>query len=260
ADGKKPNSAAGYRPTDFPGKMLDHCRITQSLMASKTPTGPWRAPGSNTYAFVEQSFLHELAESAGRDHLEFLIESMGKPKWHEEGNIRSLNTARAINVIQTVADRADWGNSMPKGRAMGLSFYFSHAGHVAEIADVSVDKAKKITVHKVWVVADIGTVVNLSGAENQCQGSVIDGISTLMAQEITMKAGRIEQTNFHQYPLLRTDKRPEIDVHFVSSEYSPTGMGEPALPPVAAAVCNAIYSATGERIRSLPISKLGYRI
>ncbi|MBT5031020.1 MAG: xanthine dehydrogenase family protein molybdopterin-binding subunit, partial [Proteobacteria bacterium] len=268
ADGKEPNSGAGLRSPfwvsgraiDFPGAMLEHYKHAQTLLPSKTPTGPWRAPRSNSYAFVEQSFVHELAVAAKRDHLEFLIESMGKPKWHKEGDAGSLNTERAINVIETVAERAGWGENKPEGRALGLSFYFSHAGHVAEVADVSVDKDKRITVHKVWVVADIGQIINLSGAENQCEGGVIDGISTLMGQEITMIDGRIEQSNFHQYPLLRINSRPEIDVHFIDSGYAPTGIGEPAFPPLAAAVCNAIYTATGERIRALPIKNAGYSI
>jgi isoquinoline 1-oxidoreductase beta subunit len=109
-------------------------------------------------------------------------------------------------------------------------------------------------------VADCGPVINLSGAEGQCQGSVIDGISTLARQSISIKAGRVEQSNFHQYPLLRIDQHPEIDVQFLQSDFAPTGMGEPALPPIAAAVCNAIYSATGHRIRHMPISSEGFSI
>jgi isoquinoline 1-oxidoreductase beta subunit len=109
-------------------------------------------------------------------------------------------------------------------------------------------------------VADCGPVINLSGAEGQCQGSVIDGISTLAHQSISIKAGRVEQSNFHQYPLLRIDQHPEIDVQFLRSDFAPTGMGEPALPPIAAAVCNAIYSATGHRIRHMPISSEGFSI
>ncbi len=260
ADGEKPNSSAGHWKTDFPGHMLKHFRHAQTLLESKTQTGPLRAPVSNTYAFVEQSFMHELSAAVGRDHVEFLVESLGEPKWIEQGNIRSLNTARAIDVIQTVAKRAGWGKKMPAGRALGIAFYFSHAGHIAEVADVSVDEAKKVTVHKVWVVADIGPVVNLSGAENQCQGSVVDGIGGMMSQSITMKNGRIDQQNFHQYPLMRVNKSPEIDVHFVKSDFTPTGIGEPALPPVAPAICNAIYTITGERIREMPLSNLGYRL
>jgi isoquinoline 1-oxidoreductase beta subunit len=261
ADGEKPNSGAGLRPMDFPREMLEHFKHTQTLLPSKTPTGPWRAPSSNSYAFVEQSFVHEMAVAAQRDHLEFLIESLGEPKWFKEGDSASLNTARAINVIKTVAERAGWGTKQqPVGRALGLSFYFCHAGYVAEVADVSVDKDKKITVHKVWMAVDVGPVLNLSSAENQCQGGVIDGISTLMGLEITMTKGRVDQSNFDQYPLLRIGSRPEIDVHFVKSEYSPTGLGEPAFPPLAAAVCNAIYTVTGDRIRDLPIRKAGYTI
>ncbi len=260
ADGKKPNSSAGHWKTDFPGQMLKHFRHTQTLLISKTPTGPLRAPVSNTYAFAEQSFLHELSDAVGRDHVEFLVDALGEPKWIDKGNIRSLNTTRAIEVIRAVAKRAGWGKKMPQDRALGLAFYFSHAGHIAEIADVSVDTSKKVTVHKMWVVADIGPIVNLSGAENQCEGSVIDGIGVMMSQSITMTNGRIDQQNFHQYPLLRVNKRPEIDVHFVKSDYTPTGIGEPALPPVAPAICNAIYTINGERIREMPLSNLGYSI
>lgn len=258
ADGEKPNAGAGIRSLDFPAKMIQHVKTSQTLIPSKTPTGYWRAPSSNTFAFAEQSFIHELAVKAGRDHLEFLIESLGEPKWIEPGNSGSLNTERAINTIKQVAKNAGWGKTMPKGRALGLSFYFSHAGHVAEIADVSVDAQKNVTVHKVWVVADVGQIVNLSGAENQVQGSVIDGISTMAAQTIGIEGGQVEQTNFHQYPLLRTDKRPEIDVQFLATDYPPTGLGEPALPPIAPAVCNAIFSVSGHRIRQLPIKNEGF--
>ncbi len=260
ADGEKPNSGAGLRPMDFPGELLEHFKHTQTLLPSKTPTGPWRAPSSNSYAFVEQSFMHEVSVAAKRDHLEFLVESMGEPRWFREGDEFSLNTERAVSVIKTVAERAGWGAEQPEGRALGLSFYFCHAGYVAEVADVSVDKDKKITVNKVWLVADVGQIVNLSSAENQCQGGVIDGISTVMGLEITMTDGRVDQTNFDQYPLLRISSRPEIDVYFLNSGYSPTGLGEPAFPPLAAAVCNAIYTATGDRIRELPIRKSGYTI
>jgi isoquinoline 1-oxidoreductase beta subunit len=260
ADGEEPNVSAGLRPIDFPREILQHYKHTLTLLPSKTPTGPWRAPSSNSYAFVEQSFMHELAVAAKRDHVEFLVESMGEPKWFREGEDYSLNTGRAVNVIKIAAERAGWGAEQPARRALGLSFYFCHAGHVAEVADVSVDQNKKITVHKVWVVADVGQIINMSGAENLCHGAVIDALSTMMGLEITMTNGRIEQTNFDQYPLLGIGSRPEIDVHFVDSGYSPTGLGEPAFPPLAGAVCNAIYTVTGDRIRGLPIRKSGYTI
>jgi isoquinoline 1-oxidoreductase beta subunit len=112
----------------------------------------------------------------------------------------------------------------------------------------------------VTVAGDVGPIVNRSGAESQCQGAVIDGLSTMLGLQITMEKGRVRESNFHQYPLLRMPHAPDVDVHFIESEYSPTGLGEPALPPLAPAVCNAIYSATGHRVRMLPLSKDGYHV
>ncbi len=260
ADGETPNRDAKYPTIFFPEKVLPNYKVTNSMVRSQTPTGPMRAPISNSYAFAEQSFIHELAVAAGRDHLEFLVETLGKPQWTDEGNAGAVNTGRAIDVIREVGKNAGWGRTLPRGRALGLSFYFSHRSHVAEIAEVSVDDKTRVKIHKVWVVADIGSVINMSGAEGQCQGSVIDGISMMARQHISIKQGRIEQTNFHQYPLLKMGQRPEIDVQFLQTDNVPTGMGEPALPPVAAAVCNAIYTATGQRIRRLPIISEGFEI
>lgn len=260
ADGETPNHDARYPTIFFPEKVLPHYKVTNSMVRSQTPTGPMRAPISNSYAFAEQSFIHELAVAAGRDHLEFLVASLGKPQWTDEGNADAVNTGRAIDVIREVGKNAGWGRTLPPGRALGLSFYFSHRSHVAEIAEVSVDDKKRVKIHKVWVVADIGPVINLSGAEGQCQGSVIDGISMMARQKISIKNGRIQQTNFHQYPLLKMGQRPEIDVQFLQTDNIPTGMGEPALPPIAAAVCNAVYTVTGQRIHSLPIINDGFEI
>ena len=147
---------------------------------------------------------------------------------------------------------------MPPGRALGLAFYFSHAGHIAEVADVEVDGDKRVKVHEVTVAADVGPIVNLSGAENQVQGSVIDGLSTMLGLAVTFENGRVQQSNFDSYPMLRMESTPQVNVHFIDSDFSPTGLGEPGLPPLAPAVCNAIYAATGERIRTLPISEAGY--
>jgi isoquinoline 1-oxidoreductase beta subunit len=149
---------------------------------------------------------------------------------------------------------------LPKGRGLGLAFHFSHAGHFAQVAEVSVDANKKLRVHKVTVAGDIGPIINLSGAENQVEGCVIDGYSTALGLELDIENGRIQQTNFDKYPLLRIAHAPEVSVHFIQSDYPPTGVGEPAFPPVAPAICNAIFAATGQRVRSLPLVREGYSV
>jgi isoquinoline 1-oxidoreductase beta subunit len=260
-DGNAPVSGGTLDKTEFPANVLGNQRMGQSMIPSKIPTGPWRAPGSNVIAFCTQSFLHECAVAANRDYVDFLVEVMGEPRATSAGPFGGgLHTGRAVDVIKAVAQRAQWGRTMPAGRGLGLAFHFSHQGHFAEVAEVSVDASKKVTVHKVWVVADIGPIVNLSAAENQCQGSVVDALSTAMGLKITFEKGRVEQTNFHEYPIVRIDKAPEIDVHFLSTDYPPTGCGEPAFPPAAPAIANAIFAATRQRVRTLPFSEEGYSV
>ncbi|HEY6644250.1 xanthine dehydrogenase family protein molybdopterin-binding subunit [Povalibacter sp.] len=260
ADGERPVSGGDIGAEEFPALLVPNFRLTQTKLPLQIPCGPWRAPRSCGIAFPIQSFLHELSTAAKRDHLEFLIELMGEPRWLPPGNEYSLNTGRAIAVLKLAAEKAGWGKAQPQGRGLGLAFHFSHAGHFAEVADVSVDAKKKITVHRVVVAGDIGPVINMSGAENQCEGSVIDGLSTAMGLEIGIENGRIQQTNFDRYPILRMPSAPKVDVHFIQSDFSPTGVGEPALPPLAPAVCNAIFAATGHRVRSLPLSREGFTI
>jgi isoquinoline 1-oxidoreductase beta subunit len=162
-------------------------------------------------------------------------------------------------VIKLAADKAGWGKPLPKGHHHGIAFYFSHLAHIAEVAEVSVDASKKVTVHRVTVAADVGPVINLSAAENQCEGSVVDAIGT-MTLEVTIEDGAAQQTNFDRYPLPRMAISPQVDVHFVQSEHSPTGLGEPVFPPVVPAICNAIYAATGHRVRTLPVTQEGFRL
>lgn len=255
-DGRRTVSGGNLSESEFPSPVIPNARIMQSLLPLKTPCGPWRAPRSNSVAWATQSFLHELSAAAGRDHLEFLLELMGEPR--DLG--RGFHTGRAAAVIKLAAEKAGWGKPQPAARGLGLAFYYSHSGHFAEVADVSVDANRKLTVHRVVVAGDIGPIINMSGAMNQCEGGAIDGFSTMLGLEITMENGRVQESNFDAYPILRMPNHPKVDVYFIQTNDNPTGVGEPALPPVAPAISNAIFAACGHRVRTMPITKEGFYV
>jgi isoquinoline 1-oxidoreductase beta subunit len=266
-DGKsilQPGSGASLSGDEFPGRWVANCLLEQTPLESGIPMGPWRAPGSNVFAWVFHSFIDELAQAAGRDPLEFRLELLGDREVVPGTGDRGMpyNVGRMKHVLREVAVKAGWGErKLPRGQGQGIAFHFSHRGYIAEVAEVTVSKAGELKVDRVVVVSDIGAqIINLSGAENQVQGSVIDALGTLMLQELDIQRGRIVQGNFGDYPMIRIADAPaKIDVHFLRTDFPVTGLGEPALPPLAPAVCNAIFAATGKRVRRLPLSRADLR-
>jgi isoquinoline 1-oxidoreductase beta subunit len=256
----RPGSGGSLSGDEFPGRWAANCLLEQTPIECRIPMGPWRAPGSNVFAWVFHSFIDELAHAAGRDPVEFRLDILGNQDMVAGTGERGVpyNVARMRNVLTSVAEKSDWGKrKFARGQGAGVAFHFSHRGYVAEVAEVTVSKEGALRVDRVVVVTDIGAqIVNLSGAENQVQGSVIDGLSTLMYPSLNIEKGRIVEKNFHEYPLLRMPDTPtKIETHFLKTDYPVTGLGEPVFPPLAPAVCNAIFAATGKRVRELPLSK-----
>ena len=243
----------GVRPAEWPARYVPNYLLELSALPHGVPTGALRAPGSNGISFAIQSFVDEVAHAAGKDPLQFRLDLLTPAVAALPAD--NFNAERARGVLELVREKSGWGKVAPrKGRGMGVAFHFSHMGYFAEVVDASVDAKGVVTVHKAWVAGDVGAqITNLSGAENQCQGACIDGVSAALGQVITIENGRAVQANFDTYPLLRMNRSFPVEVHFKATENPPTGMGEPALPPVIPALCNAIFAATGKRIRSLPI-------
>ena len=273
-NGQNPAGSSANAANEFPARFAANYAAYTSLFPSSVPTGAMRAPGSNAIAFVAQSFIDELAHAAGADPIQFRLDILSMPLvvpppnpdappgGGRGGGGQGWSPDRMKAVLELVRDKSGWGKTkLPAGTAMGVAFYFSHAGYFAEVAEVSVDAKKAIKVNKVWVAGDVGRqIINPLNAESQVHSSVIDGLSHLMGMEITIENGAVVQKNFDEYPLVRMRQAPRvIETHWVLSDNNPTGLGEPALPPILPAVCNAIFKATGVRVRSLPLSKHGYR-
>ena len=263
ANGKRPVAGGGHTDTLKFSTIAPNLRRATTMMPLMIPTGSWRAPGDNAQVFAVQSFMHELSAAAARDHVEFLLASVNRsvPELAPKSKNVNFSPARASAVIKLCAEKAGWGKTLPQGSGLGLAWCYSHAGHVAQAVELSVDGNKRIKVHKVVVVIDVGPIIDMAGSEAQAQGASTDALSTAMGLQINIEKGRIQQQNYNDYPILRMPFVPmAIDVYFIQSDNPPTGLGEPAFPALAPALGNAIFAATGERVRSLPLRNLGYSI
>ncbi|WP_035612242.1 xanthine dehydrogenase family protein molybdopterin-binding subunit [Haloferula sp. BvORR071] len=254
---ERPGNGADLGGDEFPSRFVPNLLLERTTLASNTPLGFWRAPGSCALAWAIQSFVDEMAHAAKKDPLQFRLELLGDDREvpASGGRGQSYNATRMKGVLKLVAEKSGWGEKLEPGHGRGIAFHFSHLGYVAIVADVTVSKDGKLKINKLSAAADVGPIMNLSGAENQVQGSMIDGLSAAWFQEILVEKGAVQQTNFHEYPLITMKDAPKVEVHFAKSDYPPTGLGEPALPPVAPAITNAIFAATGKRIRTLPLAK-----
>lgn len=269
-DGERFVASGAMGPTEFPQRFVPNYALHASVQPLAIRTGALRAPSSNAFAFVIQSFIDELAHAAKKDPVEFRMEILNAAAPQAEAAPAGgrggfappgMDPARMKGVLQLAAEKSNWGKrQLPKGTGMGIAFHFSHRGYFAEVAEVAVDASNKIKVKKVWVAADVGSpIINPGAADNIVQGGIIDGLSELMGQEITLDKGRVVQSNYHQHTMVRLAQAPpEIEVHYLQSNFPPTGLGEPALPPILPAVGNAVFAATGKRVRSLPFSKSGF--
>jgi isoquinoline 1-oxidoreductase beta subunit len=220
---------------DIPNILVDY-----RMANTPVPVGWWRSVYDSQNAFANECFMDELAEAAGKDPLQFRLELLPK-------------SSRERNVLTLLAEKAGWETFNSGPYYQGLSFHKSFGTYVAQVARVTV-KDNTIKVGEIHCAVDCGTVINPSIVDAQISGAIIYGLSAALKSKITVSNGRIDQSNFDDFDVLRMDETPKIHVHLIESDAAPSGVGEPGLPPAAPAVANAVYAATGKRIRRLPIT------
>jgi len=241
----------GLIPNFFPAGAIENYQVDVANYKSNITTGAWRAPYTNFLAFAEQSFFDELAELMEVDKIQLRLDLLQNVKGTTDERIQ-YSPERMEKVIKTAVEKSGWGNA-PEGIYQGFVNYYCHNSHVAEVADVAIENNTAV-VKKITCVVDCGIVINPLGAKNQCEGGVIDGVGHSMYGELAFKDGVPTANNFDRYRLVRMKEAPVVDVHFIKNELSPTGLGEPTLPPAGGAIANAFKAATGNRLYNQPFN------
>lgn len=239
----------GLIPNFFPAGAVENYQVDTANYRSNITTGAWRAPYTNFLASAEQSFFDELAEELGVDRVKLHMDLLENVKNNPDPKIE-YSPERLQGVLKLAVEKSNWGKP-ESGVYQGLSVYYCHNTHVAEVADITMENGIP-SVKKVTCAIDCGIVINPLGAMNQCKGGVLDGIGHAMYSDFGFSNGVPQSNNFNSYQLIRMGQTPKVDIHFIESDIDPTGLGEPTLPPVGAAVANAIYKATGKRLTKQP--------